>query len=114
MITTRTLLTGLAMAFVINVFNVTPAPAEPLTPLTPAEIRYLEQLRQVFAAKHDPFAFNNDGELLDAGRYVCHARDHGLVPGASPDAKAPVFVGQGVTLYPPALIQVAFATLCPN
>jgi hypothetical protein len=102
------------MTFVIGVFNATSVHAEPLTPLTPAEIRYLEQLRQVFAAKHDSLAFNSDGELLDDGRYVCHARDHGLVPGASPDAAAPVFVGQGLTFYSPALIQVAFATLCPK
>ena len=76
------------------------AHAEPLTPLTPGELQYLEQLRKVFAAKHDPSAFRSDGELLTMGRLVCDKADVGQV-------------GQGATFQSPAITQLAFIYLCP-
>jgi hypothetical protein len=105
---------GLLAAVTMNIVGMPSAQAAPLTPLTPAEVQYLEKLREVLALKHDPIAFNSDGELLDDGWYVCFSRDHGLAAGGSPNAAPPAFVGQGVTLLSPAVTQVAFAVLCPK
>lgn len=74
--------------------------AEPLTPLTPAELQYLDQLRKVFAAKHDPSAFRSDGELLTMGQFVCDKRATGQV-------------GAGATFQTPAVTQLALIYLCP-
>lgn len=77
-----------------------PLTSDPLTPLTPNEVQYLDQLRKVFAAKHDPAAFRSDGELLGDGHFVCAKRDVNQV-------------GQAVTFMTPAITQLAFIYLCP-
>jgi hypothetical protein len=74
--------------------------AEPLTPLTPGELQYLDQARQVFAAKHDPAAFRSDGELLTMGHFVCDKRATGQV-------------GAGATFQSPVVTQLALIYLCP-
>jgi hypothetical protein len=76
------------------------AHAEPLTPLTPNELQYLDQLRQVFAAKHDPSAFRSDGELLTSGQFVCDKAGTGQI-------------GQAATFQSPAITQLALIYLCP-
>ena len=73
--------------------------ADPLTPLTPGEVQYLDQAREVFAAKHDPSAFRSDGELLTRGHFVCDER------GADQG-------GAGATFQPPAITQLALIYLC--
>ncbi|BBZ78600.1 hypothetical protein MANY_39370 [Mycolicibacterium anyangense] len=96
----RTKWTVGAFAAVVSIAACPIAHAEPLTPLTPGEIQYLDQLRQIFAAKHDPAAFRSDGELLVRGRYVCEKRDAGQV-------------GYPVTFQSPAITQLALLYLCP-
>lgn len=91
---------GALAAAVVTTAACPAAHAEPLTPLTPGEIQYLDQLRQVFAAKHDPAAFRSDGELLVRGRFVCEKRDAGQV-------------GQTATFQTPAITQLALLYLCP-
>lgn len=90
-----------ALAAVIVCVTAGPAVhAEPLTPLTPGELQYLDQLRKVFAIKHDPAAFRSDGELLTRGRFVCDKRAVGQV-------------GSDATFQSPAIIQLALIYLCP-
>lgn len=97
----RTMLWGAAFAgCAAVVLGAAPAGAEPLTPLTANEVQYLEQLRKVFAASHDPTAFRGDGELLTDGHFVCANREAGLV-------------GEGATFKTPAITQLAFIYLCP-
>lgn len=99
--TRKWLWAGLSVALLMYAVGVQHAQAEPLTPLTPAENQYLEQIRRVFAASHDPVAFNSDGELLNDGRFACESRARG-------------FVGQAATFLSPVVTQVAFVYLCPN
>jgi hypothetical protein len=99
--TPKRLLAGSLLAIAMNVAGVQLAQAEPLTPLTPAELQYLQQLHSVFSVSRDNAAFRSDGELLDAGRYVCHQRTNGLV-------------GYEATLVSPVITQLAFIYLCPN
>lgn len=94
-------LPAVVMAAAVAVIGVqSAARAEPLTPLTPAEDQYLQQLRRVFSANHDPSAVKSDGELLSDGRFVCERRSRG-------------FVGQPTTYMTPAITQLAFIYLCP-
>ncbi len=88
------------MAVVVSVAAGPLVHAEPLTPLTPGELQYLDQARQVFAAKHDPSAFRSDGELLTRGHFVCDKRGAGQV-------------GAEATFQPPAITQLALIYLCP-
>lgn len=88
------------VAVALSMATASVAYADPLTPLTPGEEQYLAQLRQVFAAKHDPLAFRSDGELLVRGHYACDAAGIGLV-------------GQEATFQTPAITQLAFIYLCP-
>lgn len=94
------LLAGVVAAVTINMAIAPQALAEPLTPPAPGEEQYLQQLRKVFAASHDPTSFRSDGELLSLGRFACNRRDAG-------------FVGQEATLLTPAITQLAFIYLCP-
>ncbi|MBB3604771.1 hypothetical protein FHT40_004449 [Mycolicibacterium sp. BK556] len=88
------------VAVVVSVAAGPPAHSEPLTPLTPGELQYLDQLRKVFAAKHDPSAFRSDGELLTRGQFVCDMRRAGQV-------------GAETTFQSPAIVQLALIYLCP-
>ncbi len=82
------------------VLGIAPGHAEPLTPLTWNEIQYLDGLRKVFAANHDPAAFRSDGELLTDGHFVCAKSASGQV-------------GWETTFKTPAVTQLAFIYLCP-
>ena len=97
----RWLWPGLAMAIAVNVAAAQQAQAEPLIPPAPGETEFLEQVRRVFAAGHDPAAVNSDGEILQNGRFACERRDRELV-------------GQGITYVTPAVTQLAFIYLCPK
>lgn len=98
--TPTSVLAGVVAAVTINMVTAPHALAEPLTPPSPGEEQYLQQLRKVFAASHDPTSFRSDGELLSLGRFACDRRDAG-------------FVGQEATLLTPAITQLAFIYLCP-
>jgi hypothetical protein len=91
---------GALAAVIVSVAAGPTVLAEPLTPLTPGELQYLDQLRQVFAVKHDPQAFRSDGELLTLGHWVC-------------DKRASGHVGAANTFQTPAITQLAFIYLCP-
>lgn len=96
----KRLTVGALVAVVVSVAAGPTVHAEPLTPLTPGELQYLDQLRQVFAAKHDPSAFRSDGELLTMGQFVCDKRGAGQV-------------GAEATFQSPAITQLALIYLCP-
>jgi hypothetical protein len=98
----KMLATGALLAGPLTAVDVPVAQADPLVPPTPAEIAYLDHLRRVLAVAPVPEGFNNDGELLDKGRYACDMRD---------DAG---LVGYEATLVPPAVTQLAFIYLCPS
>jgi hypothetical protein len=88
------------VAVAIAAAYVQSAHAEPLTPLTPGETQFLDSVRQVLVASHDPVTFRSDGELLTYGHYAC-------------DKRASGYVGTEATLVDPAITQVAFVFLCP-
>lgn len=82
--------------------RLTGCPGGAIGPPNPAETAYLDHLRRVLPGTGDPLAFNNDGELLAKGRYVCYMRE------------ANDLVGYEATLVSAAVTQLAFIYLCPN
>ncbi|CAJ1500473.1 hypothetical protein [[Mycobacterium] burgundiense] len=95
-------LAGVLLAAPMCLADLPVAQAEPLVPPNPAETAYLDHLRRVLPGTGDPLAFNNDGELLAKGRYVCYMRE------------ANDLVGYEATLVSAAVTQLAFIYLCPN
>jgi hypothetical protein len=97
----KRLLIGPLVAVVVTLTGVHAAQAEPWTPYTPAELQYLDQLRKVLRASHDPIAFRSDGELLTRGRNVCALDTMGVF-------------GERATFETAAINQLAHIYLCEN